>query len=141
MASRPKHRIAGLAARLRQAVDSYGSVTATATAIDRSEGALRKWLRADSEPNASDLQAVAQITGVSVEWLIYGGECPYPAKELMNHLAHSMYTRECQKAGIAPLRWHELSAAKRRKLEILAREDFAAWVRGENEKDAVESPG
>lgn len=141
MAKRKKHRIAGLAARLRLAVDSYGSVTATAAAIGRSEGALRKWLREDAEPTASALQALAQITGVSVEWLICGGECPYAARELLNYLAHSKYTKDCQQRRKRCLRWNELSATRQQKLELLAREEFAAWVHDENARDVTGNPG
>ena len=62
----------GFAGRLRQVVDSYGSTSALARLIDRSEGALRKWLRGQSEPNVSDLRALCEITGTSVEWLVLG---------------------------------------------------------------------
>jgi hypothetical protein len=65
-------RIEGLPARLRQAFEGYGSVTATSRAIERSEGALRKWLRGRSEPTASDLRAICELTGVGLDWLIFG---------------------------------------------------------------------
>ena len=60
------------AARLRQVIDSYGSTSAIARVIDRSEGAVRKWLRGQSEPNVSDLRAICEITGTNVEWLVMG---------------------------------------------------------------------
>jgi len=59
-------------ARLRQAIDAFGSVTALAQAIDRSDGAVRKWLRGASEPNVSDLRAICTATGANVEWLVTG---------------------------------------------------------------------
>ena len=59
-------------ARLRQAVDTFGSVTALARAIDRSDGAVRKWLRGVSEPNVTDLRAISVATGVNIEWLVTG---------------------------------------------------------------------
>jgi len=69
----------GFPARLRQVLDSYGSTSALARTIDRSEGALRKWLRGQSEPNVSDLRAICEATSTSVEWLVMGrGERPAP---------------------------------------------------------------
>ena len=41
-------------------------------AIERSEGAVRKWLRGQSEPNVTDLRAICEVTGTSVEWLVMG---------------------------------------------------------------------
>jgi len=58
--------------RLRQAISIFGSVTALAKAIERSDGAVRKWLRGASEPSVSDLRAIAAATGVSIQWLITG---------------------------------------------------------------------
>lgn len=40
--------------------------------IGRSEGAVRKWLRAESEPNVSDLRAICSSCGANAEWLING---------------------------------------------------------------------
>jgi hypothetical protein len=40
--------------------------------MERSEGALRKWLRGLSEPNVTDLRSICEITGTSVEWLVMG---------------------------------------------------------------------
>ena len=62
----------GFPARLRQVLDSYGSTSSLARSIDRSEGALRKWLRGQSEPNVSDLRTICEVTGTSVEWLVMG---------------------------------------------------------------------
>jgi transcriptional regulator with XRE-family HTH domain len=59
-------------ARLRQAIGKYGSVSALARAISRSDGAVRKWLRGVSEPNVSDLRAISIATGVSIDWLVTG---------------------------------------------------------------------
>ncbi len=44
----------------------------SARAIGRSDGAIRKWLRGDSEPNVSDLRAICLASGASVEWLVTG---------------------------------------------------------------------
>ena len=66
------HEEDGFAARLRQVVDSYGSTSAMSRAINRSEGAVRKWLRGQSEPSVSDLRAICALTGTSVEWLVMG---------------------------------------------------------------------
>jgi transcriptional regulator with XRE-family HTH domain len=43
-----------------------------ARTIDRSEGAVRKWLRGLSEPNVTDLRAICEETHTSVEWLVMG---------------------------------------------------------------------
>ena len=64
----------GCAPGLRDVVKRHGSVTAMATAIGRTEGALRKWLRGDSEPSATDLRRLSKATGVSVDWMIFGLE-------------------------------------------------------------------
>ncbi len=62
----------GFAARLRQVVDAYGSTSSFARALGRSEGAVRKWLRGESEPGVSDLRALCKLTGTGVEWLVLG---------------------------------------------------------------------
>ena len=62
----------GFPARLRQVIDSYGNTSALAREIERSEGALRKWLRGLSEPNVSDLRTICEVTHTSVEWLVMG---------------------------------------------------------------------
>src|SRR5512142_875657 len=62
----------GFAVRLRQVIDAYGSANSIAKAIERSEGAVRKWLRGESEPNVTDLRALCQHTGTCVEWLVTG---------------------------------------------------------------------
>jgi len=45
---------------------------ALAKTIERSEGAVRKWLRGESEPNVTDLRSVCEQTGTSIEWLVSG---------------------------------------------------------------------
>lgn len=40
--------------------------------IGRSEGAIRKWLRGESEPNVTDLRAICVACGASAEWLVNG---------------------------------------------------------------------
>ncbi len=62
----------GFAARLRQVIDAYGSANSIAKAIERSEGAVRKWLRGESEPNVTDLRAICEQTRTSIEWLVTG---------------------------------------------------------------------
>lgn len=57
---------------MREVIDAYGSASGLAKAIERSEGAVRKWLRAESEPNVTDLRAVCEQTGTSIEWLVTG---------------------------------------------------------------------
>src|ERR1700754_397169 len=62
----------GFPARLRQVLSSYGSTSALARSIQRSEGAIRKWLRGQSEPAVSDLRAICEATHTNVEWLVMG---------------------------------------------------------------------
>ena len=57
---------------MREVIDAYGSASGLAKAIERSEGAVRKWLRGESEPNVTDLRAVCEQTGTSIEWLVTG---------------------------------------------------------------------
>lgn len=62
----------GFATRLREVVADYGSASALAKVIDRSEGAVRKWLRGESEPNVTDLRALCEETHTSLEWIATG---------------------------------------------------------------------
>jgi DNA-binding phage protein len=62
----------GFAARLRCVIDAHGGTSALARAIARSEGAVRKWLRAESEPNVTDLRAICEATSTSIAWLVCG---------------------------------------------------------------------
>jgi hypothetical protein len=61
---RERQENSGFAARLREVIDAYGSASGLAKAIERSEGAVRKWLRGESEPNVQ--------TATSIEWLVTG---------------------------------------------------------------------
>jgi transcriptional regulator with XRE-family HTH domain len=69
---RERQENSGFAARLREVIDAYGSASGLAKAIERSEGAVRKWLRGESEPNVTDLRAVCEQTSTSIEWLVSG---------------------------------------------------------------------
>ena len=62
----------GFALRLRQVIDAYGSANSIAKSIERSEGAVRKWLRGESEPNVTDLRTLCDHTQTSIEWLVTG---------------------------------------------------------------------
>jgi hypothetical protein len=62
----------GFAVRLRQVIDAYGSANSISKAIERSEGAVRKWLRGESEPNVTDLRTLCEQTHTSIEWLVTG---------------------------------------------------------------------
>jgi transcriptional regulator with XRE-family HTH domain len=62
----------GFAARLRQILKGHGTASALAKAIQRSEGAVRKWLRGESEPNVTDLRAICQETQTRIHWLVTG---------------------------------------------------------------------
>jgi transcriptional regulator with XRE-family HTH domain len=69
---RQKQEAGGFAARLRQVLRAHGSASALAKAIGRSEGAVRKWLRGESEPNVTDLRAICEMTQTRIEWLASG---------------------------------------------------------------------
>jgi len=69
---RERQEAGGFAARLRQVLKTHGSASGLAKAIARSEGAVRKWLRGESEPNVTDLRTVCQVTQTRVEWLVSG---------------------------------------------------------------------
>lgn len=69
---RERQENSGFATRLREVIDAYGSASGLAKAIQRSEGAVRKWLRGESEPNVTDLRSVCEQTGTSIEWLATG---------------------------------------------------------------------
>ena len=71
----------GFAERLRQVLKGHGSASALAKAIGRSEGAVRKWLRAESEPNVTDLRAICEVTHIRIHWLVTG-EGPREQAEL-----------------------------------------------------------
>ena len=57
---------------MRQVLKGHGSASGLAKAIARSEGAVRKWLRGESEPNVTDLRALCQATQTRIEWLVTG---------------------------------------------------------------------
>jgi transcriptional regulator with XRE-family HTH domain len=69
---RERQEAGGFAARLRQVIKGHGSASSLATAIARSEGAVRKWLRGESEPNVTDLRALSEVTQTRIEWLVTG---------------------------------------------------------------------
>jgi transcriptional regulator with XRE-family HTH domain len=69
---RERQQNSGFAARLREVIDAYGSASGLAKAIERSEGAVRKWLRGESEPNVTDLRSLCEQTGTPIEWLVTG---------------------------------------------------------------------
>ncbi|MBW4052867.1 MAG: hypothetical protein HIU85_15665 [Proteobacteria bacterium] len=50
----------------------HGSASGLAKRIARSEGAVRKWLRGESEPNVTDLRTLSQVTQTRIEWLVTG---------------------------------------------------------------------
>lgn len=80
---RERQQHGGFAARLRAVVESHGSANGIAKIIGRSEGAVRKWLRGESEPNVTDLRSLCEQTQTSIEWLVSGrGRREAPASAL-----------------------------------------------------------
>jgi transcriptional regulator with XRE-family HTH domain len=69
---RERQEAGGFAARLRQILKAHGSASGLAKAIARSEGAVRKWLRGESEPNVTDLRTLCEVTQTRIEWLVTG---------------------------------------------------------------------
>ena len=69
---RERQAAGGFAARLRQVIEAYGSANSLAKTIERSEGAVRKWLRGESEPNVTDLRTLCEQTHTSIDWLVTG---------------------------------------------------------------------
>jgi transcriptional regulator with XRE-family HTH domain len=69
---RERQASGGFAGRLRQVIDAHGSANSIAKLIERSEGAVRKWLRGESEPNVTDLRTLCEQTHTSIEWLVTG---------------------------------------------------------------------
>ena len=69
---RERQEAGGFAARLRQVLKGHGSASGLAKAISRSEGAVRKWLRGESEPNVTDLRTLCEVTQTRLEWLVTG---------------------------------------------------------------------
>lgn len=69
---RERQEAGGFAARLRQVLKAHGSASGLAKTIARSEGAVRKWLRGESEPNVTDLRTLCQATQTRIEWLVTG---------------------------------------------------------------------
>ena len=128
MVRRVPQRTEGLSARLRQVVASYGSVTSFAAAIDRSEGAVRKWLRGEAEPNATDLRLLSTATGASVEWLVSGGDLQVSASIVMRYLAYVMYQRDSGALKTEIADWAALTTSQRRAFNRRARAELSAWA-------------
>jgi hypothetical protein len=61
---------------LRSVIDAHGGASSLARDIARSEGAVRKWLRGESEPNVTDLRAICEATATSIAWLVSGSGEP-----------------------------------------------------------------
>lgn len=49
-----------------------GGASALGKTIGRSEGAVRKWLRGESQPTVSDLRSICRASGANAEWLVNG---------------------------------------------------------------------
>jgi hypothetical protein len=74
IARRDLHRTDGLKERLNEVVGHFRSICDAARAVRRSEGAVRKWLRGEAEPGAADLRRLSELTGRSVQWMLFGTE-------------------------------------------------------------------
>jgi transcriptional regulator with XRE-family HTH domain len=146
---RERQEAGGFAARLRQVLKAHGSASSLAKAIARSEGAVRKWLRGESEPNVTDLRTLCDVTQTRIEWLVTGdgprhlhpeseaGSAVRETSPPYRHPAHGALDLPLLEAVMAAADEHlravgiELSAAKRSAL-IAAAYDLA---RGRNAVD------
>jgi transcriptional regulator with XRE-family HTH domain len=121
----PASHIPGeFSARLERVIKAYGSVTAMAVRIGRSEGTLRKWLSGKSEPTASDLRAICEVAGFSIEWLVSGRGSIFAAIDLVDFIAYTM-------SGEAIVRWREFSQDRREELREKATDVLRGWIEPE----------
>lgn len=65
------------AKRVQRLVDEAGGQTALARKTGMSTGAIQRYLRG-GDPTRAVLIRMAQVCGVSLEWLVYGREGPEP---------------------------------------------------------------
>jgi transcriptional regulator with XRE-family HTH domain len=136
----------GFAVRLREVVNDYGSASTLARIIERSEGAVRKWLRGESEPNVTDLRSLCEETRTSVDWLVtgqgarqaapgvqeratvYGSSPSHLDQELLESVLTAMES-ELERAGL------RLPPAKRSVMAVMLYEQ--SLERGEVDPEAV----
>lgn len=64
--------VPGFAERLGQSIDAAGGVRPAMKATGISDSQLRRYVSGESEPTVSKLRAMAEFTGTSLEWLVYG---------------------------------------------------------------------
>lgn len=64
--------VPGLAERIAQAIDAAGGVRVAMKETGISDSQLRRYQDGKSEPTASNLRALGDHCGVSIDWLIYG---------------------------------------------------------------------
>lgn len=64
----------GWGARLEAAVAAKGGLSLVAKGASVSESAIKRYFKADNEPGAFKLSAIAHFCGVSVEQILYGNE-------------------------------------------------------------------
>lgn len=102
---RERQEAGGFAERLRQTIKTHGSASSLAKAIARSEGAVRKWLRGESEPNVTDLRALGEVTQTRVEWLV-SGEGPREAQPASGMSQGRAYPHESPAAEAAAAHRH-----------------------------------
>ena len=120
-------RTEGFPTRLREVIPKR-KVTSLASEIGRSEGALRKWLRGESEPNLTDLRLLSTATGVSIEWLVAGGDVRVSVALILKYLAVVTHQLDCERRHKVIVPWSELSAARKRTLERRVSAALNAWM-------------
>lgn len=69
-----KDRDPQFTARLCEVIDKEKSVSLVARRIARSEGAVRKWMLGESQPNAIDLKLICEVCKADPIWLLFGSQ-------------------------------------------------------------------
>ena len=131
----------GFAVRLREVVDAYGSASNLAKAIDRSEGAVRKWLRGESEPNVTDLRSLCEATRTSLDWLVTGRGAPQAG--IQADIPHEPGAVHMESTGLMvqerPATYH-VTPAPTRVLDQALLEIILATMEGELERAGIALP-
>lgn len=65
--------------RLKEAVDRTGHTQrALSVRMRRHESTVSKWIKGTAQPNLDDLALIAELTGVTVDWLLGLPDAPPP---------------------------------------------------------------
>lgn len=90
--------------RIGLLIDRAGGVRALARRAGISEGAVRKWRKGTATPRHTYLVKLAQATGVSVQWLITGGEDAESLRNGWGDRSLMVYWQRTSAGQIQPVR-------------------------------------